>query len=148
MGATNSGIAYTPGWKRTGKKSVGLVKGGSTYSFSSFGQSGSTNTSGIMLLPKPTTSTNFYYIWGYAIATDNSTDYTGTLYSSQYDATRPASLIEGEDFVLFGATQNVPNKEMFNNPIEIASGHGVRINQNTGTGNRWLTIYYTEQTDG
>lgn len=143
MGATNSGISYPPGWPRTGKKSVALVKGGSTYSFSSGGFTGGTTSSGVMILPKPTNQQNFYYIWGYSVATDSSTDYTGTLYSSEYeqDAT-----ITSTDFILFGATQNVPDMEMFNNPIELAIGQGVRINQNTGANNRWITIYYTEQT--
>lgn len=146
MAATNSGISYPPGWPRTGKKSVALVKGGSTYSFSSGGFTSTTTSSGVMILPKPTNQQNFYYIWGYCVATDNSTDYTGTFYSSEYDTTRAAATIAAEDFILFGATQTAPDMEMFNNPIELGIGQGVRINQNTGTGNRWVTIYYTEQT--
>ena len=146
MAATNSGISYPPGWPRTGNKSVGLVKEGSTYSFSAFGITGGTITSGVWLLPKPTNEQNFYYIWGYLAATNNSTDYTGTLYSSEYDTTRAAATIEAEDFALFGATQNDPNTLMFDNPIQLAIGQGVRINQNSGTGNRWMVIYYTEQT--
>jgi hypothetical protein len=50
-----------------------------------------------------------------------------------------------DDLALIGCNQTNPQQTWFDVPLRLDMGAGIEINQNTGAGNRFMTIYYTTQ---
>jgi len=146
MAATNSGISYTDGWRRPGSKTVELTREGTPVSFSSIGSA--IDLSGVVAVGPPSKPSEFLYIWGFVATTDSSTNWTGSLYSTSVSGVRadnPSLSFAPDDLALIGCNQTNPQQTWFDVPLRLDMGAGVVINQNTGAGNRFMTIYYTTQ---